>query len=79
MADGEFGEWKARKLTRQLAAFTANQQIQGSSGKKQEDCGGQCGPIEQGCRRPPGPRKKNIHMTACWDAGDDRTTRACLR
>ena len=34
MADREFGEWKARKLTRQLAAFTANQQIQVHHGKK---------------------------------------------
>lgn len=34
MADREFGEWKASKLTRQLAAFTANQQIQVHHGKK---------------------------------------------
>ena len=34
MADREFGEWKARKLTRQLAALTANQQIQVHHGKK---------------------------------------------
>jgi trehalose 6-phosphate synthase/phosphatase len=34
MADQEFGEWKARKLTRQLGALTANQPIQVHHGKK---------------------------------------------
>jgi len=34
MADREFGEWKARKLTRQLAALAANQPIQVHHGKK---------------------------------------------
>ena len=34
MADQEFGEWKARKLTRQLAALAANQPIQVHQGKK---------------------------------------------
>ena len=33
-ADNEFGAWKARKLTRQLAALTANQPIQVYHGKK---------------------------------------------
>jgi trehalose 6-phosphate synthase/phosphatase len=34
MANLEFGEWKARKLTRQLAALAANQPIQVHHGKK---------------------------------------------